>query len=173
MLVLEKKCRVCRAVKTNKQLLKRIYESNYFLPHSKDSLRQIAADYKDAFTYESILNHTKKHQFIDSQDYTEKMLEHTDKKYEQRAVQKAVKAQTAIQSIIDKGMERLENEEITVDTNQLIRASQVKLTSEAKTKDQELQAMEMIAFFASGAYKGAKTYDLDETNKDIINAEPS
>lgn len=158
MLVLEKKCRVCRAVKTNKQLLKRIYESNYFLPHSKDSLRQIAADYSDAFKYESLLNHTKKHQFIDSQDYTEKMLEQTDKKYEKSAVQKAVKAQTAIQSIIDKGMERLDNEEITVDTNQLLRASQIKLTADAKQKDQELATIEMVAHFLSGANASERVY---------------
>lgn len=158
MLVLEKKCRVCRAVKTNKQLLKRIYESNYFLPHSRDSLRQIAQDYGDSFKYESLLNHTKKHQFIDSQDYTEKMLEQTDKKYEQKAVQKAVKAQTAIQSIIDKGMERLENEEITVDTNQLIRASQVKMTADAKQKDQELATIEMVAHFLSGANSSDRVY---------------
>lgn len=157
MLVLEKRCKVCKAVKTNKQLLKRIYDSNYFLPHSKDSLRAIAADY-DIFTYESILNHTKKHQFIDSQDYTEKMLEHVDKQAEKSAVRKAVQAKSAIQNIIDIGHERLESGDITVDTNQLLRASQIQMTAEAKTKDQELAAMEMIAFFASGAYKSPKSY---------------
>lgn len=159
MLVLDKRCRVCRAVKTNKQLLKRIYDSSWFVPHSRDTLLDISNDYRSVISYTSLKNHTKKHQFIDSQDYTEKMLMQADKQAEKSAVIKAVKAVDAIQTIIDKGMERLENEEITVDTNQLIRASQVKLTQESKSKDQELAAMEMIAFFASGAYKGAKTYE--------------
>lgn len=157
MLVLEKRCKVCAAVKSNKQLLKRIYESNYFLPHSRDSLRQIASEYT-TFTYESLLNHTKKHQFIDSQDYTEKMLEHVDKQAEKTAVRKAVQAKSAVQDIIDKGHERLESGEITVDTNQLLRASQIQMTADAKQKDQELATIEMVAHFLSGANSSDRVY---------------
>ena len=158
MLVLEKRCVVCKAVKTNKPLLKRIYESSWFIPHSKDTLRAIQADYKNVISYESLLNHVKKHQFIDSQDYTEKMLAYEDKKAERNAVQKAVKAQDAVQSIIEKGMERLESGEITVDTNQLIRASQVKLSADAKAKDQELATIEMVAHFLSGENASDRVY---------------
>lgn len=159
MLVIEKRCKVCAAVRTNKPLLKRIYESSCFVPHSKDTLLAIARDYEGVFSYQGLKIHTKKHQFIDSQDYKDKMLSHIDKQAERSAVRKAVQAKSAIQNIIDRGHERLENGDITVDTNQLLRASQIQMTAEAKTKDQELAAMEMIAFFASGAYKGAKTYE--------------
>lgn len=166
MLVPEKKCAVCKLVRTNKPLLKRLYESSYFLPHSRDTLLGITRDYKGAFSYGGLKNHMKKHQFIDSQDYTEKMLQHTDKQLEQGAVRRAVKAVDAVQTVIDKGFERLENGDITVDTNQLIRASQVKMTQEAKQKDQELATIEMIAHFLSEEGSD-KVFVPNETNNPI------
>lgn len=156
MLVFEKRCVTCQLVRKNKQLLKRIYESSWYVPYSKDHLKTIAKEAK--LDYQSILNHVKKHQFIDSQDYHDKMLDHVDKKAEKRAVQKAVKAVDAIQSIIEIGNERLKNEEITVDTNQLIRASQVKIAQEAKQKDQSLAMAEMVAHFLSGEGKEDRIY---------------
>jgi len=151
MLVPNKICKVCQVIKVNKKLLSRIYESSYFLPHSTDTLKDITRDYSPAFSYDSILTHVKKHQFIDSQDYKDKMLEHANKQAEQRAVRKAVKGQSAIQSVIDRGHERLENGEIDVNTAQLIRASEIQMKQEDKAKDRELATVEMIAFFLSGA----------------------
>lgn len=156
MLVLAKQCTVCAAVKKNKQLLKRLYDCSWFVPHSTDTLKSISED--TGLRYAAVINHVKKHQFIDSQDYTDKMLAYTDKKLEQSAVQRAVKAVDAVQSIIDLGSKRLENGEITVDTNQLIRASQVKLTHESKQKDQELATIEMVAHFLSGENAGDRVY---------------
>lgn len=164
MLVFEKKCRVCAAIRKNKPLLKRIYESSYFVPYSKDNLTDIHRDYKDFFRYEGLQNHVKKHQFIDSQDYHDKMLQQVDKEAEKKAVVKAVKAVDAIQNIIEIGHERLKNEEITVDTNQLIRASQVKMTQEAKQKDQSLAMAEMVAHFLSGEGKEDRIY-IDPENE--------
>lgn len=158
MLSLDKRCKVCKAIKTNKPLLRRIYECSYYVPHSQDTVKDIATDYYPAFEYQSILNHVKKHQFIDSQDYTEKMLAFADKKAELGAVKRAVQAVDAVQSIVNLGMERLENGEITVDTNQLIRASQVKMTHESKQKDQELATIEMVAHFLSGENAGDRIY---------------
>lgn len=166
MLVYKKICKVCQAVKTNKPLLKRIYESSWFIPHSSDSLRSIANDYYPVFEYQSLKNHVKKHQFIDSQDYTEKMLAFEDKKLEQSAVQRAVKAVDAVQSVIDIGKQRLEDGEITVDTNQLIRASQIKMTHESKQKDQELATIEMVAHFLSGEINSERIY------ADVIEIDP-
>lgn len=156
MLVIEKRCAICKAVKQNKQLLQRIYDSSWFVPHSTESIAEIAETY--GLYYRGLLNHVKRHQFIDSQDYTDKMLQQVDKQAEKKAVQRAVRATDAVQSIIDKGMSRLENEEITVDTNQLLRASQVKLTQEAKQKDQELATIEMVAHFLSGENAGDRVY---------------
>lgn len=157
MLVTSKLCKVCAEVRKNKPLLKRIYDSRWFIPHSKDTLLDISRDYT-VFTYTGLKNHVKKHQFIDSQDYTEKMLQQADKNAEKNAVQKAVRAVDAIQNIMDVGAQRLADGEITVDTNQLIRASQVKLTHESKQKDQELATIEMVAHFLSGENAGDRVY---------------
>lgn len=161
MLKLDPRCEVCKLIPINKPLLRRIYECSYYVPHSQDTVKDISKDYP--FGYKSILNHVKKHQFIDSLDYTEKMLSFADKKAEVGAVRKAVRAVDAVQSIIDIGKERLENGDITVDTNQLIRASQVKMTHEAKQKDQELATIEMVAHFLSGENAGDRIYVESET----------
>jgi hypothetical protein len=147
MLVIEKKCKVCKTVKANKQLLKRIYESSYFVPHSKDTLFQISNE--TDLHYRGLLNHVKKHQFIDSQDYQDAMLNKADKDAEKKAVTKAVRGQSAVQSIIDKGHQRLEDGDITVNTDQLLRASQLQMQAEEKKKDQDMLAAS-LAFFMSG-----------------------
>lgn len=123
--------------------------------------------------YNALKNHVKKHQFIDSTDYTEKMLVHADKKAERSAVRKAVRAVDAVQSVIEIGMGRLESGEISVDTNQLIRASQVKMTQESKAKDQELATIEMVAAFLSGEMAGERIYTepLEAPTK-VVDANP-
>lgn len=163
MLVLEYRCKWCAAVRKNKQLLERIYNSKFFLPHGKESLAKIAKE--TGMSYNALQNHVHRHQFIDSQDYTEKMLQNADKKAEKKAVRKAVRAVSAVQTVIDRGMERLESGEIDVDTNQLIRASQVKIAQEGKAKDQELATIEMVAHFLSGESAGDRVYI--EPNDDI------
>ena len=141
MLKPNKKCAVCKIVRTNKKLLERIYNSSHFIPHSKDTLMDIWRDYNPegthAFGYDSIKNHVKMHQFINSADYQEKMLHKVDKEVEAAAVRKAVKAVDAVQSIIDQGTEKLENGELSINTNHLLRASQIKMQHDQKEKDKQ------------------------------------
>jgi hypothetical protein len=86
------------------------------------------------------------------------MLEKADADAERKAVQKAVKAHDAVQTVIDKGYQRLDSGEITVDTNQLLRASDIKMRADSKQKDQQLALIEMIAHFASGSDKNERVY---------------
>lgn len=163
MLVIQKRCKICTKVKADKKLLKRIYESKYFVPHSKDTLFQLAED--EGLAYRGLLTHVKKHQFIDQADYTEAMLKQADKKAELSAVAKAVKGQSAIQSIIDKGAERLQNEEITVNTDQLIRASQIQIASDEKKKDQDLMALSLAHFMSGESTSGRTFIDAEEPDE--------
>lgn len=159
MLVPERKCKVCTAVKQNKPLLERIYQSKYFVPHSKDTLTNIAKEAN--LHYRALVTHVKKHQFIDSQAYQEAMLTQADKKLEKQAIEKAVRGQSVIQNIITKGQARLDNEEITVNTDQLIRASQIQIQSDEKKKDQDLMAIS-LAHFISGESQNERIYvDVD------------
>jgi hypothetical protein len=136
--------------------MKRIYDSSHFVPHSKDSLRTIAEESK--LNYRALLTHVKKHQFIDSQDYQEKMLSHYDRKATKQAVAKAVRAVDSVQSIIQKGQERLDAGEITVNTDQLLRASQIKMADEAKAKDQAIALELSLAHFMSGESTNERVY---------------
>lgn len=155
MLVPQKRCNICKLVKENKPLLKRIYESTHFIPHGKESLHQIAND--TGLNYKALRIHVKKHQFLNSQDYQEKMLQNYDQQVSIKATAKAVKAVNSIQSVIEKGQERLDSGEITVNTDQLIRASQIKMADEAKQKDQDLMAVS-LAHFMSGESTNERVY---------------
>lgn len=149
MLVQKNTCAVCKAVKLNKPLLQRIYESKYFVPHSVDTLRKIAADYIGVFGLSSLQNHVKKHQFINSKDYEEKMLELADTNAQRGAVRQAVKGVEAIQKVISIGEAQI-TEDTKITVNEVLRASQIQMTAEAKQKDQQLAMMDMVAHFLSG-----------------------
>jgi hypothetical protein len=156
MLKYKKNCNICKIVKVDGKLLARIYETSFYVPGSKDSLQRVARDHEGYFSYPGLLNHAKKHQFIDSAAYTDALMKTADDKAQAGAVRKAVKAVDAVQRVIDIGMERLENEEINVDTNQLLRAGQIKLTQESKEKDQQLAMLDMMAHFISGESAGSE-----------------
>ena len=164
MIKYNKRCKVCAVIKTDKKLLSRIYHCSFFVPGADETLNQIANDYKPRFGYKGLNNHANKHQFIDRADYTQRMLQHNAKKEENKAVRKAVQAADSIQSIIEKGTERLESGEITVSTDQLIRAAQVKLQDDAKQKDQNLMAAS-LAHFISGESQNKRVFvPTEDTN---------
>lgn len=156
MLIPQKRCAVCQTIKGNKKLIQRIYDSSHFVPHGTETIKDIAR--ATGMNYRGLLVHVKKHQFINSQDYQEKMLSHYDNQAEKKAVQKAVKAVNSIQSVIEKGQERLDSGEITVNTDQLIRASQIKMQDEAKAKDQALALELSLAHFMSGESTNERVY---------------
>lgn len=159
MIVISTRCKVCQAIKKDKKLLARLYESKYYSREAgRESLQAIQLGYKDKFSLPALKNHCLKHQFIDSVAYNEAMLRHVDRVAENKLIKKAIKATDAVQSVIDKGAERLQNEEITVNTGELLRASQIKINADAKAKDQELKFLEMIAHFASASDKGERIY---------------
>jgi hypothetical protein len=53
-------------------------------------------------------------------------------------------------AVINRGMEKLENGELKIDANHLLKAAKDKQDAQAKVRDQQLQLAEMVAFFASG-----------------------
>lgn len=168
MLAINKKCKICQTVKANKPLLKRLYDSSFYVPGSKDTPLEISRD--TGMHYRGLLNHLKKHQFIDSADYQEAMLKTADKQAQTMAIQKAVKGQAAVQSIIDIGAQKLADGEITVNTDQLIRASQIQIASDEKKKDQDLMAVS-LAYFMSGESKNERIHKDHEPN--LIEADTS
>ncbi len=165
MLAYRKNCKICNAVKTNSKLLKRIYDSSYFIPHSKDTLRQIHEDCKrenpDCFSYVALLNHVKKHQHLNAEDYNMKMLKLKAKQAENKITADRFQAQAAQDAVINAAMQKLENGELKITTDHLLRAAKDKQDALAKVRDQQIQVADMIAFYTSGEdkYESEKIYD--------------
>lgn len=166
MLASKSNCVICKAVKADRKLLQRLYSSSFYVPGSKDSLLNISQTTN--LGYQSLKNHVKKHQFIDSHDYQEKMMSIVDKKAQNKAVQQAVQAVDAVQKIINLGVDQIdENTKISV--GETLRASQIKIQHEDKQKDRQVLMLDMIAHFISGESESPKIAQ----ERKVIDADPS
>lgn len=153
MLQIKPNCKICMAIQQNKKLMERIYQSSYFIPHSKDSLLKIWKDCEGMFSYPSLLNHVKKHQKLNAGDYTRSVLKNKAKEVERKILEEQFESQHIQDAIMNKGMERLEKGEIKVTADHMLRAAKDKQDAQAKKRDQQLQLAEMVAYFASGEDK--------------------
>src|SRR6185437_12053619 len=165
MLAYRKNCKLCNLVKNDSKLLKRIYDSSYFIPHSKDSLRAIWRDCNQltpgAFSYLALQNHVKKHQHLNAEDYNRKMLLLKSKQAEGKIIADRFEAQNVQDAVMNLGMKKLENGELKITTDHMLRAAKDKQDAQAKVRDQQLQLAEMVAFYTSGEdkYESEKIYD--------------
>jgi hypothetical protein len=166
MLKLKNGCKTCLLVKNNKQLLDRIYRCSYFRPESTDSPKQIARDYADYITYPALLNHIKRHQFINDGDFKKSMLIRAAKNAEAKIFTERFESMQVQDAVINKGMEKLESGEMKVSASHLLKAAKDKSDAQAKMRDQQLALAEMVAFFASGEDNQEKVY----ANKKVIDA---
>lgn len=158
MLKLKEGCKTCELVKNNHKLLERIYKTSYFIPSSSDSLKAIARELKGVVSYQGLLNHVKKHQRLNADDFNERMLQDAVKRAEKNAIIERFSTKSVQNAVINAGMEKLENGEMKVTATHLLKAAKDKYDVEAKTRDQSLKLAEMIAFFASGEDRSEKVY---------------
>lgn len=159
MLKLNKLCKVCDEVKENTSLLNRIYNSKYYLKSSKESLLQIQEEYADVFSYRSLLNHVKKHQFMSEGDYKDRHLRKIAKDAEKKILKRQIESKEVWDEVISQGMEKLQSGELQMRTADLLKAAKDKSDHEMKVKDQQLAMAEMMWFFASGENNESRSYD--------------
>lgn len=159
MLKLNKLCKVCDEVKENTSLLNRIYNSKYYLKSSKESLLQIHEEYADVFSYRSLLNHVKKHQFMSEGDFKDRHLRKIAKDAEKKILKRQIESKEVWDEVINQGMEKLQSGELTMRTADLLKAAKDKSDHEMKVKDQQLAMAEMMWFFASGENNESRSYD--------------
>lgn len=159
MLKLNKLCKVCDEVKENTSLLNRIYNSKYYLKSSKESLLQIQEEYADVFSYRSLLNHVKKHQFMSEGDFKDRHLRKIAKDAEKKILKRQIESKEVWDEVINQGMEKLQSGELTMRTADLLKAAKDKSDHEMKVKDQQLAMAEMMWFFASGENNESRSYD--------------
>lgn len=159
MLKLNKLCKVCDEVKENTSLLNRIYNSKFYLKSSKESLLQIQEEYADVFSYRSLLNHVKKHQFMSEGDFKDRHLRKIAKDAEKKILKRQIESKEVWDEVINQGMEKLQSGELTMRTADLLKAAKDKSDHEMKVKDQQLAMAEMMWFFASGENNESRSYD--------------
>jgi hypothetical protein len=154
MIAYKKNCKVCNLIKSDKKLMKRIYDCGYYIPHSKDSLAAIHRDCNQvtpgAFSYLALTNHCKKHQHINAADYEKAALARKVKGIESQLIEARYEAVNVQDAVMNEGMKKLESGEMRITADHLLRAAKDKQDAEAKRKDQQLALAEMVAFFASG-----------------------
>ena len=151
MLKTTKSCRVCQAVKTNNVLLNRIYNSAFFM-NTGESLKTIAEDYSDKFSYVGLRNHVQKHQFMSDEDFTNRHLQKISKKAELNIARKKIESNQVWNEVIEQAMGKLQAGELQIRTTDLLKAAKDKSDFEFKKKDQEMAFMEMVWFFTSGEH---------------------
>lgn len=148
-------CSVCQTLlaqpkKWEGRLANRIYGSRYYTPSSMYSLADVAREYKDKFSYESLLNHCKKHQALTEEDFNERHLRQTARQAEKALLKDAITSQTVWDTVIKKGMNDLADGKIQLNANHLLSAARDKSNWEVKHADQQLAMMDMVYAFASG-----------------------
>lgn len=149
-------CKVCQTIKAQPKgtnggrLAKRIYESRWFRPSSDINLTDIAREYSDKFTYESLINHCKKHQFLSEKDFNERHLRELSKRAEKTLIKEAITSQHVWESVIGKGMNKLADGKMELTATNLLTAARDKSNYELKHADQQMAMMEMVFHFTSG-----------------------
>lgn len=161
MIKFRKNCPVCTAIKGNAVLTNRIYNSAFFMKGKGESLLQIAEDNKGSFSYHSLKNHVKKHQFLSEEDFTKRHLNHIAQTAEKTMLKRAIESKQVWDEVISVGMQRLQEGELKFTAGHLLKAAKDKSDFEFKQKDQQLVLMEMVAHFASGEYnrEDSRPYD--------------
>lgn len=163
MLKLNKLCNVCRQIEVNPKLTKDIYNSKFFMRGSSVTLKGLYEDYTATngaqFSYEALLNHCKKHQFMNENDYSARHLRQIANEAEKQVMKRNIESGQVWEEVISQGMEKLGKGELNMKTADLLKAAKDKSDYELKTKDQELAFAEMMYFYASGESRESKAYD--------------
>jgi hypothetical protein len=155
MIKTHKLCAVCNTIlsqpkKWEGRLAKRIYGSRYYMPSSDYTLAVVAREYKDKFSYESLLNHAKKHQALSEVDFNDRQLRQKTNEVQKKMMQRAITSQEVWEKVIDKGMDGLENGSIKLSATHLLAAARDKSNFDIRFAGQQMALMDMVAAYASG-----------------------
>lgn len=160
MLKLGAKCNVCKAIRENPDLTKEIFNTTYYLKDNRYTLRDVYENHVDEdWSYDSLKNHVKRHQFMNERDFNHRSMQKIKKKAVSKRTEGTIEATDVWQTVIDSGMKDIEDGRVVVKPEALLKAAKDKSDYELKVKDQEMAMAEMIWHFASGENKESRNYD--------------
>lgn len=170
---MRKNCRVCIFVK-DPEMYKELSKSSYFTPLGKQSLVKFHAKYSEHFGYGPLVNHCKKHHVVDKRVIERELLKETKKTVTTSQLMKTIyEARTAQDAVISAGMQKLEEGELNITADHLLRAAKDKQDGEMKVRDQQLQLAEMVAFFTSGEHQKLNKESVYEPEYKLPNYDPT
>lgn len=160
MLKLGAKCNVCKAIKDNKDLAKEIFNTTYYLKDNNHTLKDVYERHLDeGWSYDSLKNHVKRHQFMNETDYNKRAMQKIKQKHVTISREKTIESQDVWQEVINKGMDDIREGRVVVKPEALLKAAKDKSDYELKVNDQKLAYTEMMWHFASGESNQSKQYD--------------
>jgi hypothetical protein len=160
MLKLGAKCNVCKAIKDNKDLAKEIFNTTYYLKDNNHTLKDVYERHLDeGWSYDSLKNHVKRHQFMNETDYNKRAMQKIKQKHVTISREKTIESQDVWQEVINKGMDDIREGRVVVKPEALLKAAKDKSDYELKVNDQKLAYTEMMWHFASGENTESKSYD--------------
>lgn len=154
-----KNCKICKAVKADKKLFKRIYGTKFYVDGG-ESLLQLANE--TSLQYRALLTHCKKHQNLTEDALAESQLEVIAKKEQNKAIAKLVRTADARQDVIDKLYAEMDGRDLSELSGKdvldlLLKATKMADDVAAKRKDQDIDIMKMM-----GAIRSGEIIDTDE-----------
>lgn len=162
MLKLSKKCNVCKAIKKDKKIAKDIFNTKYYVSDYTRTLSDVVHQYSDLFSYDSLKNHVKRHQFMEKEDYNSrsiKIIEDRKKNTVKALEAKNHEVKDVWNQVISQGMKDIEEGKVIIKPSDLLKAAKDKSDYDIKVKDQQMAYAEMMWHFASGESNESKNYD--------------
>ncbi len=162
MLKLSKKCNVCKAIKQNKKIAQDIFNTKYYISSNIRSLSDVYQDHHDLFSYDSLKNHVKRHQFMDKEDFNKrslKLIQDKRKNIIRAEEAKTTEVKDVWNQVIAQGMKDIEDGKVIIKPSDLLKAAKDKSDYDIKVKDQQMAYAEMMWHFASGESNESKNYD--------------
>lgn len=148
-LKVDKRCKVCNAVKADPKLLKRLYKSRAYVPGG-ESLRDIAREHLGQFTYDGLWNHCAKHQGVNEADLKDKRLHYTARVEEAKMLRQAISHQDARQELVDIGLKEIRDGSVKMNASTVASLLKQQSDIEQKEKDRQLEVLKMVERFQSG-----------------------
>lgn len=152
-----KLCQTCSLVSKNKQAYEDLFDTTYYNPRSKTSLKRYSEYYK--MPYDSVKNHVKKHQFISKELLTKKIEEKVEQATQKKQIRKLVTHSDIRQTIMDRGLKEIEEGKIKLDGRTVLSAAKDQKDYELQSQNQQIKMMEMMWHFASGESNESVAYD--------------
>lgn len=170
MIKKDKRCSVCIALRGKPRLAEEIYKTAPYLGQTDgEPLVRLWERHKGEFSYDSLRNHVKKHQFLDEADLNERHLREISRKAERGMITRVIESNDVFDSVITQGMNALQEGKLGVNTRDLLSAAKYKKDFQLRETGQQLAWMEMVFHFASGENSAAQTAKYD---RELVERKP-